>query len=144
MNVLPCPFLVRTFEHDTPYPTLLQHGVRHTTCHARYIIHSHYFSICCHRSETSLAVACGCSSELPDRQGDVPVLLQCIQVSPPARRGGSPSPHGYCSNTAWGHDDVTPISQGFSDDRNGWGATIIDSLDTMVRGWSLHSLCSHS
>jgi len=27
---------------------------------------------------------------------------------------------------------VTPISRSFSDDRNGWGATIIDSLSTMV------------
>jgi mannosyl-oligosaccharide alpha-1,2-mannosidase len=35
-------------------------------------------------------------------------------------------------NDAWGHDDVNPVSQGFSDDRNGWGATIIDSLSTMV------------
>ena len=41
--------------------------------------------------------------------------------------------HGHnCRKYAWGHDDVTPITQSFSDDRNGWGATIIDSLSTMV------------
>ncbi|EAU89371.2 alpha-mannosidase 1 [Coprinopsis cinerea okayama7 len=32
---------------------------------------------------------------------------------------------------ALGHDVVNPVSQDFSDDRNGWGATIIDSLSTM-------------
>ncbi|KAF5379218.1 hypothetical protein D9615_005884 [Tricholomella constricta] len=32
---------------------------------------------------------------------------------------------------AFGHDDLSPISQGFSDGRNGWGATIVDSLSTM-------------
>ncbi|KAJ7591434.1 glycoside hydrolase family 47 protein [Mycena floridula] len=31
---------------------------------------------------------------------------------------------------AFGHDDLSPISKGFSDGRNGWGATIIDALTT--------------
>lgn len=30
-----------------------------------------------------------------------------------------------------GHDDLAPISKGYIDGRNGWGATIIDSLGTM-------------
>ncbi|KIJ99934.1 glycoside hydrolase family 47 protein [Laccaria amethystina LaAM-08-1] len=30
-----------------------------------------------------------------------------------------------------GHDDVSPVSQTFSDGRNGWGATIIDAMSTM-------------
>ncbi len=34
---------------------------------------------------------------------------------------------------AFGHDEVTPLSQGFSDPRNGWGATIVDAMSTMVR-----------
>ncbi|WVW82696.1 hypothetical protein I302_104707 [Kwoniella bestiolae CBS 10118] len=33
---------------------------------------------------------------------------------------------------AWGHDEVRPISQTPSDPFNGWGATIIDSLDTLL------------
>jgi mannosyl-oligosaccharide alpha-1,2-mannosidase len=33
---------------------------------------------------------------------------------------------------AWGRDSVNPISHTASDDRNGWGATIIDSMSTMV------------
>ncbi|KAG0049832.1 hypothetical protein BGZ83_005359 [Gryganskiella cystojenkinii] len=33
---------------------------------------------------------------------------------------------------AWGHDEVKPVSGGFRDSFNGWGATMIDSLDTMV------------
>ncbi|KAH6917982.1 alpha-mannosidase 1 [Coprinopsis sp. MPI-PUGE-AT-0042] len=32
---------------------------------------------------------------------------------------------------AFGHDTVLPISQGWTDDRNGWGVTIIDGLSTM-------------
>ncbi|KAF8068875.1 glycoside hydrolase family 47 protein [Lyophyllum atratum] len=32
---------------------------------------------------------------------------------------------------AFGHDDLSPLSQSFSDGRNGWGATIVDALSTM-------------
>ncbi|KAG9313396.1 glycoside hydrolase family 47 protein [Chiua virens] len=34
---------------------------------------------------------------------------------------------------AWGHDDLLPISESYSDGRNGWGSTMVDALDTMVR-----------
>lgn len=33
---------------------------------------------------------------------------------------------------AWGHDELTPVSNGYLDHHNGWGATIIDSLDTLL------------
>ncbi|GJJ68178.1 hypothetical protein EMPS_00524 [Entomortierella parvispora] len=33
---------------------------------------------------------------------------------------------------AWGHDEVLPVTGGARDSFNGWGATMIDSLDTMV------------
>ncbi|KZT58231.1 glycoside hydrolase family 47 protein [Calocera cornea HHB12733] len=33
---------------------------------------------------------------------------------------------------AWGHDEVAPMTQRYSDTRNGWGATIVDSLSTMI------------
>ncbi|OCF71491.1 mannosyl-oligosaccharide 1,2-alpha-mannosidase [Kwoniella mangroviensis CBS 8886] len=33
---------------------------------------------------------------------------------------------------AWGHDEVRPVSQTPSNPFNGWGATIIDSLDTLL------------
>ncbi|KAF9010161.1 glycoside hydrolase family 47 protein [Cyathus striatus] len=32
---------------------------------------------------------------------------------------------------AFGHDDLSPLSQSFSDGRNGWGASIVDALSTM-------------
>ncbi|KAJ7185551.1 glycoside hydrolase family 47 protein [Mycena filopes] len=32
---------------------------------------------------------------------------------------------------AFGHDDLSPVSQGFSDGRNGWGASIVDAMPTM-------------
>ena len=54
---------------------------------------------------------------------------------------GSVSPHGRRRQYARGHDDVTPVTQSFIDDRNGWGATVIDSLSTMVRMAST-SLCT--
>ncbi|KAF9584649.1 hypothetical protein BGW38_005735 [Lunasporangiospora selenospora] len=39
--------------------------------------------------------------------------------------------NGYRTH-AWGHDEVLPISGRYSDAFNGWGVTLIDSLDTMV------------
>ncbi|KAH7916693.1 glycoside hydrolase family 47 protein [Hygrophoropsis aurantiaca] len=32
---------------------------------------------------------------------------------------------------AWGHDDLAPMSKGFVDSRNGWGASIADAMGTM-------------
>jgi len=32
---------------------------------------------------------------------------------------------------AWGHDDLAPISKGYVDSRNGWGASIVDALSTL-------------
>ncbi|KAJ1311404.1 hypothetical protein OPQ81_009894 [Rhizoctonia solani] len=32
---------------------------------------------------------------------------------------------------AWGHDSLAPLTSSYIDDRNGWGATIVDSLSTM-------------
>ncbi|CAG8470135.1 4464_t:CDS:2 [Dentiscutata erythropus] len=33
---------------------------------------------------------------------------------------------------AWGHDEVQPVTNTTSDNYNGWGVTIVDSLDTMI------------
>ncbi|KAK7044657.1 alpha-1,2-mannosidase [Favolaschia claudopus] len=32
---------------------------------------------------------------------------------------------------AFGHDDLSPVSKGFNDGRNGWGASIVDAMPTM-------------
>ncbi|CAE6481581.1 unnamed protein product [Rhizoctonia solani] len=32
---------------------------------------------------------------------------------------------------AWGHDSLAPLSKAAIDDRNGWGATIVDAMSTM-------------
>ncbi|CUA76752.1 mannosyl-oligosaccharide alpha-1,2-mannosidase [Rhizoctonia solani] len=34
-------------------------------------------------------------------------------------------------SVAWGHDSLAPLTNSYIDDRNGWGATIVDSLSTM-------------
>ncbi|KAF9343879.1 hypothetical protein BGX26_005091, partial [Mortierella sp. AD094] len=39
--------------------------------------------------------------------------------------------YGYRKH-AWGHDEIRPVSGGVQDRFNGWGATMIDSLDTLV------------
>ncbi|KAH0580814.1 hypothetical protein H2248_011973 [Termitomyces sp. 'cryptogamus'] len=41
---------------------------------------------------------------------------------------------------AFGHDDLSPLSQSFSDGRNGWGASIVDAMSTMARtlSWEFH------
>ncbi|KAK9480559.1 glycoside hydrolase family 47 protein [Lipomyces japonicus] len=33
---------------------------------------------------------------------------------------------------AWGHDELRPVSRGFADPFGGWGATIVDALDTLI------------
>ncbi|KAL0078434.1 glycoside hydrolase [Phycomyces blakesleeanus] len=38
---------------------------------------------------------------------------------------------GY-STHAFGHDELEPLTNGTTDSRNGWGATIFDSLDTLI------------
>ncbi|ORZ13469.1 glycoside hydrolase [Absidia repens] len=38
--------------------------------------------------------------------------------------------HAY-EDRAFGHDEAKSVSGGFSDSRNGWGATIFDALDTL-------------
>ncbi|KAG2198086.1 hypothetical protein INT47_011921 [Mucor saturninus] len=38
---------------------------------------------------------------------------------------------GY-STFAYGHDELRPITNGTTDSRNGWGASIFDALDTMI------------
>ncbi|CAG8559078.1 6786_t:CDS:1, partial [Acaulospora colombiana] len=37
---------------------------------------------------------------------------------------------GY-TKYAWGYDELRPVSNGSNNNFNGWGATIVDSLDTM-------------
>ncbi|KAI9498280.1 glycoside hydrolase [Zychaea mexicana] len=39
--------------------------------------------------------------------------------------------NGYRQH-AWGHDELRPLSNGTSDTRNGWGASIFDGLDTII------------
>ncbi|KAG9101559.1 maturation of Asn-linked oligosaccharides protein [Ceratobasidium sp. UAMH 11750] len=41
------------------------------------------------------------------------------------------SAYGSYKTFAWGHDSLAPLLGEFLDDRNGWGATIVDSLSTM-------------
>lgn len=47
------------------------------------------------------------------------------------RAGMAHAWQGYKKH-AWGHDEVYPVSGGHKDNFNGWGATMIDSLDALV------------
>jgi len=38
--------------------------------------------------------------------------------------------NGYKEN-AWGHDELTPVTANYKNPFNGWGATLVDSLDTI-------------
>ncbi|KAF7725369.1 hypothetical protein EC973_009636 [Apophysomyces ossiformis] len=40
--------------------------------------------------------------------------------------------YGGYRKYAWGHDELLPVTCSYSDSRNGWGATIVDALDTML------------
>lgn len=47
------------------------------------------------------------------------------------RRGFEHAWQGY-RRYAWGHDEVQPVSGSAKDNFNGWGATLVDSLDTLL------------
>ncbi|KAG0342857.1 hypothetical protein BG004_005560 [Podila humilis] len=47
------------------------------------------------------------------------------------RRGFEHAWQGY-RKYAWGHDEIKPVSGSTRDPFNGWGATMIDSLDTLL------------
>ncbi|KAG0337991.1 hypothetical protein BG000_004697 [Podila horticola] len=47
------------------------------------------------------------------------------------RRGFEHAWQGY-RKYAWGHDEVQPVSGAVKDNFNGWGATLVDSLDTLI------------
>ncbi|KAG0034258.1 hypothetical protein BGZ81_005605 [Podila clonocystis] len=47
------------------------------------------------------------------------------------RRGFEHAWQGYRKH-AWGHDEVKPVSGAVKDTFNGWGATLVDSLDTLL------------
>lgn len=42
---------------------------------------------------------------------------------------------------AFGHDDLTPVSKSFVDGRNGWGASVVDAMSTMVCRYWLSLYC---
>ena len=43
---------------------------------------------------------------------------------------------------AFGHDDLTPVSKSFTDGRNGWGASVVDAMTTMVCSFEFSSQLS--
>ncbi|PLW55823.1 hypothetical protein PCANC_02256 [Puccinia coronata f. sp. avenae] len=47
------------------------------------------------------------------------------------RRGFQHVWEGYKAK-AWGHDELRPVSGSFEDGYSGWGATLVDSLDTLL------------
>ena len=40
---------------------------------------------------------------------------------------------------AYPHDDLTPISETFTDGRNGWGASVVDALTTMASAAAINA-----
>ncbi|KAF9010874.1 hypothetical protein BDZ89DRAFT_931377, partial [Hymenopellis radicata] len=45
---------------------------------------------------------------------------------------------------AWAHDDLQPESLSYKDSRHGWGASIVDSISTVVRfSTVILSRCRH-
>ena len=57
------------------------------------------------------------------RQGDFQSIVQFVP---------KPEIGGCRREFAFGHDEVAPLSQKPLDPRNGWGATIVDAMSTMV------------
>ncbi|KAG0164575.1 maturation of Asn-linked oligosaccharides protein [Apophysomyces sp. BC1034] len=49
-----------------------------------------------------------------------------------AVKGAFSHAYGGYKKYAWGHDELLPVTRNYSDSRNGWGATIVDALDTML------------
>ncbi|KZT65305.1 glycoside hydrolase family 47 protein [Daedalea quercina L-15889] len=44
---------------------------------------------------------------------------------------GIVAPSFAAEEYAWGHDDLSPVSESYSDSYGGWGASIVDALDTI-------------
>ncbi|CAE6424909.1 unnamed protein product [Rhizoctonia solani] len=60
-----------------------------------------------------------------------------LQLPPEAAENGQQvieifkSAYQSYRDSAWGHDSLAPLTNSYVNDRNGWGATIVDSLSTM-------------
>lgn len=84
--------------------------------------------------QTALAIALLLSSNALAGQVQAPILI----LPPDAHRNAEAvkavfrEAYGDYKTYAFGHDDLAPVSMGPIDDRNGWGATIVDSLSTML------------
>ncbi|KAG0087092.1 hypothetical protein BGZ93_008753 [Podila epicladia] len=63
--------------------------------------------------------------ETPAEQEEREIRLQAV------RRGFEHAWQGY-RKYAWGHDEVRPVSGAVRNNFNGWGATLVDSLDTLL------------
>lgn len=89
--------------------------------------------------------AWGCRPAQTERQGHLHGELECIHVSIVISDGPfhvltrRPTARQY----AFPHDDLTPISKSWTDGRNGWGASLVDGLTTLVsfRNRTLINVC---
>ncbi|PBK67430.1 glycoside hydrolase family 47 protein, partial [Armillaria solidipes] len=78
----------------------------------------------------------------------IPVLLCTATIAGPVQKAGLSLPkdasihrdavkeifqesYAAYKKFAFGHDDLSPVSESFSDGRNGWGASIVDAMSTM-------------
>lgn len=78
----------------------------------------------------------------------IPVLLFTASIAGPVQKAGLKLPedasihrdavkeifqesYAAYKKFAFGHDDLSPVSESFSDGRNGWGASIVDAMSTM-------------
>lgn len=77
-------------------------------------------------TQTSLkAIQAPMRLEMPAEQKEREARLRAV------RRGFEHAWQGY-RKYAWGHDEVQPVSGAVKDNLNGWGATLVDSLDTLI------------
>ncbi|KAG7448703.1 glycoside hydrolase family 47 protein [Guyanagaster necrorhizus] len=78
----------------------------------------------------------------------IPVLVCTAAIAGPVQKAGLTLPEDACTHRdavqeifeesyaaykkyAFGHDDLSPVSESFSDGLGGWGASIVDAMDTM-------------
>lgn len=83
--------------------------------------------------------ACGpsprCRASQAERQEHILDELGCVQVSvftASARYSGALTLHLSRRKYAYPHDDLEPIAETWTDGRNGWGASLVDALTTLV------------
>ncbi|KAI0729772.1 glycoside hydrolase [Fomitopsis betulina] len=88
------------------------------------------FGVGCHTSAVALAIAVASVKAGPVQAPGITQPAIAVEYAQKTVQLFETSWAAY-KKYAWGHDDLSPVSESYSDSYGGWGATIVDALDTI-------------